>query len=156
MKTLSFKAAQLRRDKAQSMVNNCCNMSRQLAQSYLNNSPQQYFNQRCDLAMSISEHLIYLRTVLHFQISDEECRSLGAILSAWPNTAQFNKALLIFRYEYVYANHPPEIFRACIDEYVNTVRITRTALDGILSACLISFTCCVADAYIESLAKSSH
>ncbi|NRB37244.1 MAG: hypothetical protein HRU20_02115 [Pseudomonadales bacterium] len=151
MHMLSFKAAQQRRQKAQSMVDECCSMSRSLASSYLNNPPQQYFLQRCNLAKAISDHLQFMAQSLCFDITPEECRSFGAIIAAWPNTSLFHKALLTFRFEVNHSRIQPSLFLAAIEEYVQELQITRKELDGLLTACLIAFTCVVGDVYIESL-----
>ena len=140
----------------QAMVDECCAISQRTASTYLHLPPQEYFQQRCDLAKHVSDDLQGLSQRLHFDITHKECRSFGAIIAAWPNTGLFNKSLLTFRYEYTQSNQQPHLFLTPIKDYIATLQITRTRLDGLLTACLIAFTCCVGDVYLHSLDKASN
>lgn len=151
MGTISFKAAQRRRANVQLMVDECCSMSQRAALAYLNRPPQQYFSERRERAKAISDDLMDLASIISFDIDLEECRSFGAIIAAWPHTELFNKALLTFRFEHSVTNDAPSYFIKSIDQHVASLNITRQSLDGLLTACLLAFTCYVGDVYIESL-----
>ena len=150
MEVINFKAAQQKKAITQAMVNDCCVMSQNVAATYLRCTPQQYFNGRKRLAQAIHNDLCSMAQTLHFDIHHDECQSFSAIIAAWPNSELFNKALLLLRNKEMASAAQTQQFRAIIEQHIQLFALQRPSLEGLLGACLIAFTCTVADVFIQS------
>ncbi len=150
MAVINFEHAQQKKAINQAMVNDCCVMSQRVAATYLRSTPQQYFIGRKRLAHAVQHDLYDMAQTLHFELSQAESQTFSAIIAAWPNSELFNKALLLLRHKETATAAQTQQFHRLITDHVDVFELNRSSLEGLLSACLITFTCTVADVFSQS------